>query len=63
MRLDLEDSLSDIPSLVSLRIGALDGVDACRRFEAGGYVVRPVLREFIENFSEVVVSWTSARAM
>src|SRR5690349_4017601 len=57
MRSDLEASLRGIPSLVSIHVGDLDVADACRRFEAEGYVVSPVLHEFIENFSEVVVSW------
>lgn len=60
MRSDLKFLFSGHPSLVDLRVGDLDVVDACRRFEAEGYVVHPVLREFIENFSEVVVTWMGA---
>lgn len=60
MRSDLERALSGVPSIIRLHVGCIDVVDACRRFEAEGYLVRPVLREFIENFAEVFVAWRDA---
>ncbi|WP_371482492.1 SUKH-3 domain-containing protein [Kitasatospora sp. NBC_00315] len=38
-------------------VGPLDVEDACRRYAEAGYEVTPRLREFLENYGELTVTW------
>lgn len=52
---EVRDALS---GTAELEVHPLDVDDACRQYTEDGYEVTPQLREFLESYGELTVSWT-----
>lgn len=50
----LQDELSGVAHLSA---GDLDIESACRQYAEDGYEVTPQLREFLQNYGEITVTW------
>jgi hypothetical protein len=51
---ELRDALS---GAANFEVHPLDIEDACRQYAEDGYEVTPQLREFLENYGELTVTW------